>query len=63
MSESYKMQQRKRERERTSSDIIAGNGRVVKVYIFIVWLTGLNNYKMLIIFSLRLMYFRCIMCK
>ena len=30
--------------ERTSNDIIAGNGRVLKAYKFIVWLYLLKKY-------------------
>ena len=40
----------------TSNDIIAGNGRVLKVYMFIVWLYLFKKIKMLIYFFLLMHY-------
>ena len=44
----------------TSNDIIAGNGRIIKVYMFIMWLYLFKKYTMLINFSFS---FWCISLK
>ena len=36
--------------EKTSNDIIAGNGRVLKGNVFIVWLYVFKKYMMLLVF-------------
>ena len=46
---------RKKKKVRTSNDIIAGNGRVLKFYLFIVWLYLFNKiFLMFMIFSFSL---------